>query len=113
MNSFSKSALCIGAAEVPNRVILAPMSGITDAPFRRFAERLGAGLVVSEMTACAGLALGEREAIVRSDGEGIAIHPVGNLAMSWDHRAFDGAYAAGFLVKVKQLLETRDWSAEL
>ena len=46
-------------------------------------------------------------------GEGIAIHPVGNLAMSWDHRAFDGAYAAGFLVKLKHVLETRDWSAEL
>jgi 2-oxoglutarate dehydrogenase E2 component (dihydrolipoamide succinyltransferase) len=46
-------------------------------------------------------------------GEGSAIHPVGNLAMSWDHRAFDGAYAAGFLVKMKQTLETRDWSAEL
>ena len=46
-------------------------------------------------------------------GEAIVIHPVGNLAMSWDHRAFDGAYAAGFLVKVKQLLETRDWSQEL
>ena len=46
-------------------------------------------------------------------GEAIVIHPVGNLAMTWDHRAFDGAYAAGFLVKVKQLLETRDWSAEL
>jgi 2-oxoglutarate dehydrogenase E2 component (dihydrolipoamide succinyltransferase) len=45
--------------------------------------------------------------------EGIAIHPVGHLAMSWDHRAFDGAYAAGFLVKVKELLEQRDWSAEL
>ncbi len=45
--------------------------------------------------------------------EGIAIHPVGNLAMSWDHRAFDGAYAAGFLVKVKQELEQRDWSSEL
>ena len=31
-----------------------------------------------------------------ADGaEAIAIHPVGNLAMSWDHRAFDGAYAAG------------------
>jgi 2-oxoglutarate dehydrogenase E2 component (dihydrolipoamide succinyltransferase) len=43
----------------------------------------------------------------------IAIHPVGNLAMSWDHRAFDGAYAANFLVQVKQILETRDWSAEL
>ena len=46
-------------------------------------------------------------------GEAIVIHPVGNLAMAWDHRAFDGAYAAGFLVKVKQLLETRDWSQEL
>ncbi len=46
-------------------------------------------------------------------GESIGIHPVGNLAMSWDHRAFDGAYAAGFLVKVKELLETRDWGAEL
>jgi len=49
-----------------------------------------------------------------SDGaEAIAIHPVGNLAMSWDHRAFDGAYAAGFLKMVKQILESRDWSAEL
>ena len=48
-----------------------------------------------------------------SGGESIAIHPVGNLAMSWDHRAFDGAYAAGFLVRIKEILETRDWSIEL
>jgi len=46
-------------------------------------------------------------------GEAIAVHPVGNLAMAWDHRAFDGAYAARFLVKVKELLETKDWAAEL
>ena len=46
-------------------------------------------------------------------GESIAIHPVGNLAMAWDHRAFDGAYAANFLVKVKTILETRDWSSEV
>jgi nifR3 family TIM-barrel protein len=52
------------------------MSGITDAPFRRLAERLGAGLVVSEMTACAGLVRGEREAAVRSDGAGVGIHVV-------------------------------------
>ncbi|MGA1359218.1 MAG: 2-oxo acid dehydrogenase subunit E2 [Ilumatobacteraceae bacterium] len=45
--------------------------------------------------------------------ESIAIHPVGNIAMSWDHRAFDGAYAANFLAKVKNVLETQDWSAEL
>ena len=49
---------------------------------------------------------------VPGGGESIAIHPVGNLAMSWDHRAFDGAYAASFLVRVKEILETRDWSSE-
>jgi tRNA-dihydrouridine synthase B len=73
---FLESSLAIGPVAVPNRVVLAPMSGITDAPFRRLAERLGAGLVVSEMTACAGLARGEREAAVRSDGAGIRIHVV-------------------------------------
>jgi pyruvate dehydrogenase E2 component (dihydrolipoamide acetyltransferase) len=46
-------------------------------------------------------------------GEAIAVHPVGNLAMSWDHRAFDGAYAANFLRRVKEILETKDWSTEL
>lgn len=51
--------------------------------------------------------------ILPDGGESIAIHPVGKLAMSWDHRAFDGAYAAGFLSRVKEILETRDWSAEL
>jgi pyruvate dehydrogenase E2 component (dihydrolipoamide acetyltransferase) len=45
--------------------------------------------------------------------EGIAVHSVGNLALTWDHRAFDGAYAAAFLHRVKELLETRDWAAEL
>jgi 2-oxoglutarate dehydrogenase E2 component (dihydrolipoamide succinyltransferase) len=45
--------------------------------------------------------------------ESIAIHSVGNLTMSWDHRAFDGAYAAAFLARVKEIIETRDWSAEL
>lgn len=49
-----------------------------------------------------------------SDGtEAIAIHSVGMLGLSWDHRAFDGAYAAAFLREVKHILETRDWEAEL
>src|SRR5262245_62463881 len=74
--SFMGSRLVIGPVVVPNRVILAPMSGITDTPFRRLAEKLGAGLVVSEMTACAGLVRGEREAGVRSDGAGVRIHVV-------------------------------------
>ncbi len=50
----------------------------------------------------------------RADGtKEVVIHPVGNLAMSWDHRAFDGAYAAGFLKRVKQVLETDDWSSAI
>jgi len=52
------------------------MSGITDAPFRRLAERLGAGLVVSEMTASAALVEGKREAVSRSEGRGVAVHVV-------------------------------------
>lgn len=74
--AFSCKSLQVGTVTLPNRVILAPMSGITDAPFRRLAEKLGAGLVVSEMTACAGLAKGEREARLRSDGAGVAVHVV-------------------------------------
>jgi 2-oxoglutarate dehydrogenase E2 component (dihydrolipoamide succinyltransferase) len=45
--------------------------------------------------------------------EGIAIHSVGNLTLGWDHRAVDGAYAAAFLARVRDILETRDWDAEL
>lgn len=87
------SGLDIGAVLAPNRVILAPMSGITDAPFRRLTERLGAGLVVSEMTACAGLVNGEREAQVRSDGRGVAIHVV-QLAGCEAHWMAEGARLA-------------------
>ena len=73
---ISTEILRIGRVTAPNRVILAPMSGVTDAPFRRLAERLGTGLVVSEMTACAGLVRGEREAAVRSEGRGVGINVV-------------------------------------
>ena len=45
--------------------------------------------------------------------DGIAIHPVGVVAMSFDHRAFDGAYASAFVARVRDILETRDWSQEL
>jgi pyruvate dehydrogenase E2 component (dihydrolipoamide acetyltransferase) len=48
------------------------------------------------------------------DGEDtIAIHHVGHLALAWDHRAFDGAYAASFLNDLRNILETRDWDTEL
>src|ERR1700748_507132 len=41
----------IGSITLDNPVILAPMSGVSDMPFRRLAKRCGAGLVVSEMIA--------------------------------------------------------------
>jgi nifR3 family TIM-barrel protein len=69
------------------------MSGITDTPFRRLAERLGAGLVVSEMTACAALAQGQREARVRSAGHGVFIHVV-QLAGCEAHWMAEGARIA-------------------
>ena len=43
----------------------------------------------------------------------IAIRHVGLLTLTWDHRAFDGAYAASFLNAMKQSLESRNWEEEL
>lgn len=90
ISDFQARTLRIGTVTVPNCVILAPMSGITDAPFRRLAERLGAGLVVSEMIACAGLAQGQREALMRSEGRGVAINVV-QLAGCEAHWMAEGA----------------------
>ena len=53
----------------------------------------------------------ERPVVVSGpEGKGIGIRPMGNLTMSWDHRAIDGAHAAHFLVDIKNQIETNDWS---
>jgi nifR3 family TIM-barrel protein len=69
--------LSIGPITLPNPVLLAPMSGVTDAPFRRMAAALGAGLVVSEMTACSALAGAGRAAQARMARRRIADHGAG------------------------------------
>lgn len=46
-------------------------------------------------------------------GHGLGFHPVGNLALAFDHRAMDGAYASAFLARIRELIETRDWQAEI
>jgi nifR3 family TIM-barrel protein len=75
--AFRPSApLAVGGIALPNRVVLAPMSGVTDAPFRRQVSQLGAGLVVSEMTACGKLIEGHRDAVLRAEGQGVGIHVV-------------------------------------
>lgn len=68
--------ISVGKVDLPNRVVLAPMSGVTDAPFRRLVRRLGAGLVVSEMIASEKLVEGRRDARLRADGEGVGIHVI-------------------------------------
>ncbi len=68
--------ICIGPVTLPNPVLLAPMSGITDAPFRRMVAGHGAGLVISEMTACGALAEGKRIAKRRVQKQGAGLHVV-------------------------------------
>ncbi|MDH3234653.1 MAG: 2-oxo acid dehydrogenase subunit E2 [Alphaproteobacteria bacterium] len=51
--------------------------------------------------------------IENEDGDMIGIRPVGVLAQSFDHRAFDGAYSAAFLNRLREIVESTDWSAEL
>ncbi len=51
--------------------------------------------------------------IENAEGDSIGIRPVGILAQSFDHRAFDGAYSAAFLDRVRRLLEGDNWFREL
>lgn len=66
----------IGDISIANRVLLAPMSGITDRPFRGLAEALGAGLVVSEMTASDDLVRGRPMSVLRCEATGVGPHVV-------------------------------------
>lgn len=65
LNGFS-----IGPVRVDRPVLLAPMSGVTDWPFRRQAWRFGAGLVVTEMVACETLAQGRADVVRRMKADG-------------------------------------------
>lgn len=74
--AFGAKPLKIGDIDVATPVFLAPMSGVTDSPFRRLAAELGAGLVVSEMTASDDLANGHTMSRLRCEATGIGPHVV-------------------------------------
>ena len=78
MHSLTSLAqpLDIGGVRLRNRVFLAPMSGVTDRPFRRLAWGHGAGLVVSEMVASTELAKGRAGSVRRIEKTGDAPHMV-------------------------------------
>lgn len=57
--------------------------------------------------------IGKRPVVIEGpEGDSLGIRPVGVLAQSFDHRAFDGAYSAAFLNRLKSLLEQQDWTLE-
>jgi len=60
----------IGPYPLANNVLLAPMAGITDRPFREICKRFGAGLTVSEMTASNPALRLHARTLLKSDGEG-------------------------------------------
>jgi len=68
--------------EVPTRVVLAPMAGVSVQAFRRQGRRYGAGLVCSEMVSCAGMAHGNERTLgylrVASDEHPLAIQIFGS-----------------------------------
>jgi 2-oxoglutarate dehydrogenase E2 component (dihydrolipoamide succinyltransferase) len=55
---------------------------------------------------------GVTKTVVAGD-DGLRIAPVANLCLTFDHRALDGAYAGAFLCRLREIVERRDWAAEL
>ncbi|AQR62105.1 tRNA dihydrouridine synthase DusB [Brevundimonas sp. LM2] len=68
------AGLQIGDVVIPGRVLMAPMTGITDLPFRQLASRLGAAYVATEMVASAELARGRPDVMRRAAvGDGLPL----------------------------------------
>jgi len=60
----------IGPYQLPNKLILAPMAGVTDRPFRQLCRRMGAGMAVSEMVSSNALLWGSEKTLRRIDHDG-------------------------------------------
>jgi tRNA-dihydrouridine synthase B len=95
--SLRLKPLKIGDITVASPVFLAPMSGVTDAPFRRLCATLGAGLVVSEMTASNDLVNGRPMSRLRCEATGVGPHVVqlAGCEASWMAEGARIAEAAG------------------
>lgn len=74
--SPSMKTLTIGRYQLANPAVLAPMSGVTDLPFRRLAARCGAGMVVSEMVASESFVKGDAETQMRAEAQDKGLHVV-------------------------------------
>jgi tRNA-dihydrouridine synthase B len=93
LSSRLATPLRLGSLTIANRVFLAPMSGVTDEPFRARAVAHGAGLVVSEMVASGELAKGRRNSALRIRRPDVPVHVV-QLAGRDAHWMAEGARIA-------------------
>ncbi|UIJ73738.1 tRNA dihydrouridine synthase DusB [Aurantimonas sp. HBX-1] len=92
-----RDPLTIGNARLRNRVLLAPLSGISDVPFRRLARRFGAGMVVSEMVASGEFVKGDQESALRAmrDGPGLHVVQLAGRDPAWMRQAAEQLSDAG------------------
>lgn len=89
----------IGRYKLKNNLIVAPMAGVTDRPFRMLCKRMGAGMAVSEMVASNSLLYGSEKTKRRANHEGevdpISVQIVGAdpemLAQAAQHNVDNGA----------------------
>ena len=82
------SSLKLGGVSVAGRVWIAPMTGVSDLPFRRAASRLGAAYVATEMVACDAFAAGRPDVVRRAAvGEGLPLMVVQLVGRNPDHIA--------------------------
>ena len=59
-------------------------------------------------------AIRKKPAVITTElGDAIVPRLIGTIGQSFDHRAFDGAYAAAYLSKLKEIIETKKWAGEL
>jgi nifR3 family TIM-barrel protein len=89
------TAVCVGPVEIGGRCWIAPMTGVSDLPFRRAASRLGAPYVATEMVACAEFARGRPDVLRRAAvGEGLPLMVVQLVGRNPAHVAEGAKLAA-------------------
>src|ERR1043165_8032965 len=81
----------IGSFQLKNNLIVAPMAGVTDRPFRQLCKRMGAGMAVSEMVASNSLLWGSEKTMRRGNHEGEVEPKVVQIAGADPHMMAEAA----------------------
>ena len=93
-NRAAKGGVWIGDVHVPGKVLIAPMTGVSDLPFRQIATELRAAYVATEMVASAEFAKGRADVVRRAAvGEGLSLTVIQLVGSDPDHMA-QGAHMA-------------------